>query len=95
MCESSNTDSSLHLNSFADCGEAIKVEDIKEEIKEEENVEDPLSLQGNIVKGDIVKEEVIDYDSLSAEDLNNSREEEKFVVADNIDIVEYKIETII
>ena len=29
---------------FVDCGESIKEEDIKEEIKEEESVDDPLSI---------------------------------------------------
>ena len=32
-------------NNYVDCGEAIKVEDIKEELNEMESVEDPLSLQ--------------------------------------------------
>jgi uncharacterized Zn-finger protein len=31
-------------SSFVGCGESIKEEDIKEEIKEEESVDDPLSL---------------------------------------------------
>ena len=33
------------LSNHVDCGEAIKVEDIKEELNEMERVEDPLSLQ--------------------------------------------------
>ena len=40
-----NTNLSLAQPSFADCGESIKLEDIKEEIKEEESVDDPLSIQ--------------------------------------------------
>ena len=32
-------------NNFVDCGESIKVEYIKEEINEEESVEDPLLLK--------------------------------------------------
>ena len=31
-------------SSFVDCGEFIKEEDIKEEIKEEESVDDPLTI---------------------------------------------------
>ena len=38
---SRNKDSSFNINNFVDCSEAIKVEDIKEEIKEEEYVVDP------------------------------------------------------
>ena len=32
------------LRTFVDCGETIKIKDIKEEINEEESVEDPLSI---------------------------------------------------
>ena len=41
------TDSSslISPNNFVDCGEPIKVEYIKEEINEEESVEDPLLLK--------------------------------------------------
>ena len=65
--ESLNLSSSTSHTDFIDCGEVVKVEDIKEEIKEEEeSVDDPLSIQGettkgvneNIVTG--VKEEVMD-----------------------------------
>ena len=38
---SRNTNVPLTQNSFVDCDESIKEEDIKEEIKEEENVDDP------------------------------------------------------
>ena len=36
-----------NVNNYVVCGEAIKVEIIKEEINEEESVDDPLSLQQN------------------------------------------------
>ena len=60
-----NTNIPLNQSSFVDCGESIKIEDIKEERNEEESVEDPLSILGetnsdvseNIAKE--VKEEVI------------------------------------
>jgi hypothetical protein len=40
--KSKNTDDPLTQNSLVDCGESIKTEDIKEEINEEESVDDPL-----------------------------------------------------
>ena len=39
--KSKNTNLPLTQSSFVDCGESLKIEDIKEEIKEEENVEHP------------------------------------------------------
>ena len=83
---------------FIDCGESIKIEDIKEEMNEEESVDDPFSIQGqtnsdvseNIVTE--VKEEVIREDSLYAQKINNSEDEENNTVVDDIDIVEHKIE---
>ena len=41
-----NTDLCSTKISYVDCGESIKLEDIKEEINEEESVDDPLSIQG-------------------------------------------------
>ena len=35
------------VNNFVDCGENIKLENIKEEINEEESVENPLFVQQN------------------------------------------------
>ena len=63
-------------SSFVDCGESIKLENIKEEMNEEESVDDPLSIQvqtnsdesENIVTE--VKEELIDYDPLSIQEGN-------------------------
>jgi hypothetical protein len=40
-----NTNIHITQSSFVDCGESIKVEDIKEEMNEEESVDDPLSIQ--------------------------------------------------
>ena len=41
--KSKNTNIPLTQSCFVDCGESIKEEDIKEEIKEEESVDDPSS----------------------------------------------------
>ena len=73
-------------------------EGIKEEVKEEESVEDPLSIQGgerryendNICRE--VKEEEIDDDALFVQEIHNSGDEENNTVANEIDIVEHKIE---
>ena len=43
--ESRSKDSSSYINNYVDCGESIKAEDIKEEINDEESVEDPLDIQ--------------------------------------------------
>ena len=40
-----NTNLISNKDNYVNCGEAIKVEDIKEELNETESVEDPLSLQ--------------------------------------------------
>jgi hypothetical protein len=42
-----NDSSFIGPKNFVDCGEPIKVEYIKEEINEEESVEDPLLLKHN------------------------------------------------
>ena len=62
-----NTNLSLAQPSFADCDEFIKLEDIKEEIKEEERVDDPLSIHQEIEGSKIcedIKEEVKEEDSV-------------------------------
>ena len=67
-------------SSFVDCGESIKVEDIKEEINEEESVYDPLSIHewerrsksDYVVTG--VKEEVIRDDPLCVQEIHNFRD---------------------
>ena len=47
--ESKSKDTSpSNPNTFIDCGESIKIEDIKEEIKEEESVDDPLNVYPEI-----------------------------------------------
>ena len=65
-------------NTFIDCAKSIKEEDIKEEIKEEENVDDPLAIEGDITKVESeifvkeVKEEVVDDDPLFIQGINYS-----------------------
>jgi hypothetical protein len=61
--KSRNTDIPLTQSSFVDCDESIKVEDIKEEIKEDESVDDPLSTNqkiedSNVSEDIIIKEEI-------------------------------------
>ena len=94
--ESLNLSSSNSQTNFIDYGEVVKVEDIKEEIKEEEeSVDDPLSIQGETTKGVSenivieVKEEVIDDDPLYVQEIHNFRDGENNTVADDdIDIVD-------
>ena len=63
--KSKNTNVSLTQSNFVDCGESIKEEDIKEEIKEEESVDDPLSIhQDNENK----EEDLYDYDTIDIEE---------------------------
>ena len=62
-----NTNIPLTQPSFVDCGETIKIEDIKGEINEEESVEDPLSIHqetenSNICEG--IKEELKEEESV-------------------------------
>ena len=82
----------LTQSSFVDCGDSIKQEDIKEEINEEESVDDPLSIQGdtteieskNIVA--VLKEEVFRrYIILEMKRITQ-------LLMKYIDIVEHKIE---
>jgi uncharacterized Zn-finger protein len=75
--KSNNTNIPPTQSSFVDCGETVKVEDIKEEMNEEESVDDPLSIQGQtnsdvseiIVKE--VKEEGVGDDPLCINDTEN------------------------
>ena len=74
-----NEDISTNQNISNDCGEGNKVETIKEEIKEEESVDDPLSIyQDNENK----EEDMFDYDTIDIEEFkiepidNNISEEE-------------------
>ena len=88
---------SLTQSSFVECGESIKIEDIKEEMNEEESVHDPLSIQREINSDESknivteVKEEVIRDDPLCIQEIHNSGDEENNTVVDDIDIVEHKI----
>ena len=60
-----NEDSSTHQNSANDCGEGKEVEAIKEEINEEESVDDPLSIhQDNEIK----EEDMYDYERIDIEE---------------------------
>ena len=66
-----NIDSSLHLNNVIDCGEIIKIEDIKGKIQKEESVEDPLSIHQEDKNSNIcednkekIKEEVKEEESV-------------------------------
>jgi hypothetical protein len=57
-----------------DCGENIKLEDIKGEIKEEVNVEDPLSFHQEAKSSNIcedIKEEVKDEESVEVPSSNH------------------------
>ena len=74
-----NTKIPLTKSSFVDCGEAIKEEDIKEEIKEEESVEDPLTINqefenSNIcedIKKEIKKEKNIEVPSINQQEIGD------------------------
>ena len=62
-----NIESTFNKNTFVDCGETIKVENIKEEIKEEESDEDPLSIHKEIVNSNVcddIKEEIKEEESV-------------------------------
>ena len=91
---------SSNQSTFVVCGESIKVEDIKEELKDGNCVDDPLYFQGKIDKCDSenivteVKEEVIVNDSFRSHEINNPLEVEPNTVYDDLDIIEHKIETI-
>ena len=61
-----NTNVPITQNSFVDCGEPIKLEDVKEEINEEESDDDPLSIHQEIENRKIckdIKEEVKEVES--------------------------------
>ena len=107
MIKSKNTNILITQSSFVDCGESIKEEDIKEEINEEESVDDPLIIHQEIENSNIcedikeeVKEEKIDDDPLSIQEGKRRSENDKIckevkeegIDNDEIDIVEHKIE---
>jgi hypothetical protein len=59
--KSRKTNLPLNQPSFVDCGEPIKEEDIKEEIKKEESVDDPLTIHQKITNRNVseyIKEEL-------------------------------------
>ena len=62
-----NTNLPLTHSSIVDCNEAIKEEDIKKEINEEESVDDPLSIHQDIEKSNVcedIKKEVKEEESV-------------------------------
>ena len=75
--KSENTNVSLNKSSFVDCGESIKLENIKEEINEEESVDDPLTTHqdiGNInvcedIKKGIKEEENVEVPSFNQQEI--------------------------
>ena len=89
--------SSSNPNTFVDCSETIKVETVKEEINDEESVEDPLSIKDDTANKDIdnnveIKAKVIDGDPLCVQKIHFSGDGENNTVVDNVDTVEHKIE---
>ena len=71
--KSKNTNVSLTQSNFVDCSESIKEEDIKDEIKNEENVEDPLTIHQKIENSNIckdIKEEVKEEESVEVPSFN-------------------------
>ena len=97
--KSKNKNIPLTQTSFADCGEGIKLENIKEKINEDESVDDPLSIQKDNASDESeniitkLKEEGIEDDTLSVEEIHKFGDGENNKVVDDIDIVEHKIET--
>ena len=96
--KSQHTNILITQSSFVDCSESIKEEDIKEEIKNDGSVDDPLSIQGDTTESESqnivaeLKEEVIYGDTLLVQEIHNSGDEENNTVVDDIDIVQHKIE---
>jgi hypothetical protein len=72
--KSMNTNIPLTQSSFVDCGESIK-----EEIKEEESVDDPLSIHQEaensniceVIKEEVEEEESVDDSSFNQQELGN------------------------
>ena len=79
--KSKNTNIPLTQSSFVDCGKSIKEKDIKEEINEEESVDDPLTTHQQIEysktkRGNVsedIKEEINEEESLE-DTLTNKQE---------------------
>ena len=73
--KSINTNIPLTQSSFVDCGESIKAEDINEEMNEEENVDDPFTIEVDTTKVESeiivreVKEKVVDTNKSFACDI--------------------------
>ena len=97
--KSKNTNISLIHSSFVDCGESFKEGDIKDEVKDDESDDDPLTIQQKIgnsnvcgnIKEEIKEEENVD-DPLSIE--GQTTKSGNIVIEvkeEGIDIVEHKI----
>ena len=82
-----NLDSSSNLSSYVDCGEDIKIETIKEEMNEEESVEDPLSIHDESVNSEDVEYLVDNHEEeLNEGDAGNDNIEEENIVNENNDV---------
>ena len=99
--KSKNTTFPLTQSSFVDCDESIKEEDIKEEINEDESVDDPLTIHQEIensnvcgnIKEEIKEEENVDNPLAIEGETTKSENIVIEVKEEGIDIVEHKIET--
>jgi hypothetical protein len=99
--KSKNTNIPLTQTSFVDCGNDIKLEDIKEEINEEESVDDPPDIQEEttpvvsdyiVTLTEVKEEDGIDDDSYCVPEIHNSGDGENNTAVENIDTVKHKIE---
>jgi KRAB domain-containing zinc finger protein len=74
--KSKNTNNQITQFSFVDCGESFKVEDIKEEIKEEEVVEDSFTIHQEIENSNVcedIKEEIKELESVYDPCIENNK----------------------
>ena len=91
--KSRNENDPLTQNSLVDRGESIKEEDIKDEIKEEESVDDPLSIlqeteNSNIcedIKEELKEEESVEVPSFNHHELGNVRLDYSSISIENRD----------
>ena len=75
--KSVNKDSTSNLDNYFECGESFKVESIKEEISEDESVDDPLSISQIADNSDVSKPEIKEgEDCLSIHLFKNDIKEE-------------------
>ena len=81
-------------SSFVDCGESIKIEDIKEEMNEEESVEDPLPIHQGIENSniceDIKKEEIMEDENVEVPSFNQQEiGNVSFIIRSRENIIEW------